>query len=77
MQANSFKRENLKKIEDRKQEEKAVKTGAIYTKPIDVQIVAEIEPTTISNEQELDAFLQKLKEQLMQKLKNNKKLWLN
>ena len=77
LQANSFKRENLKKIEDRKQEEKAVKTGAIYTKPIDVQIVAEIEPTTISNEQELDAFLQKLKEQLMQKLKNNKKLWLN
>lgn len=77
LQANSFKRENLKKIEDRKQEEKAVKTGESYTKPIDVQIVAEIEPTTISNEQELDAFLQKLKEQLMQKLKNNKKLWLN
>ena len=77
LEANSFKKDNLKKIEDQKQREKAKETGESFTKSIEVSVAAEMQPTTVSNEQELDAFLKKLKEQLMLKLKNNQKLWLN
>ena len=77
LEASSFKKDNLKKIEDQKQKEKAKETGESFTKSIEVSVAAEMQPTTVSNEQELDAFLKKLKEQLMLKLKNNQKLWLN
>lgn len=75
-EATGFRANNLKNIEDHIAKKKAEEEGKKYEKSLDVSIAAEMTPTTISNEHELDNYINKLREKLMQKLKNNKKLWL-
>ncbi|MFT3737964.1 MAG: BREX system P-loop protein BrxC [Breznakibacter sp.] len=77
LKANEFRAENLKKLEDYKAQEEAKKSGKTYVSSIDVSIAAEMPPTTIENEEQLDEYLKKLKAKLMVKLSKNQKLWLS
>lgn len=77
LKANEFRAENFKKLEDYKAQEVAKKTGKTYVSSIDVSIAAEMPPTTIENEEQLDEYLKKLKAKLMVKLSKNQKLWLS
>jgi hypothetical protein len=74
--ANDFRSENFRKLEDFKAKEDAKKSGKPMVTSVDVSIAAEMSPTTIENEQELDAYLKVLKDRLMTKLSKSKKLWL-
>lgn len=77
LKANDFRAENFKKLEDYKAQEVAKKTGKTYVSSVDVSIAAEMPPTTIENEEQLDEYLKKLKAKLMVKLSKNQKLWLS
>lgn len=77
LKANDFRAENFKRLEDYKAEEEARKTGKEMVTSLDVSIAAEMPPTTITNEAQLDEYLKKLKAKLMVKLSKNKKLWLS
>lgn len=77
LKANDFRAENFKRLEDYKAEEEAKKTGKEMVTSLDVSIAAEMPPTTITNEAQLDEYLKKLKAKLMVKLSKNQKLWLS
>lgn len=77
LKANDFRAENFKRLEDYKAEEEAKKTGKEMVTSLDVSIAAEMSPTTIETEEQLDEYLKKLKAKLMIKLSKNKKLWLS
>ena len=77
LKANEFRAENFKKLEDHKAQAEAKKSGKTYVTSIDVSVAAEMPPTTIENEKQLDEYLKKLKAKLMVKLSKNQKLWLS
>jgi len=77
LKANDFRSENFKKLEDFKAKEEAKSKGKEYVSSIDISIAAEMPPTTIENEQQLDEYLKKLKAKLMVKLSKNQKLWIS
>ena len=77
LKAKDFKAENLKKLEDFKAQEEAKKTGKKAVTSLDVSIAAEMAPTTIENEEQLNTYLEKLKAKLMVKLSKNQKIWLS
>ncbi|MEX2410111.1 MAG: BREX system P-loop protein BrxC [Candidatus Paceibacterota bacterium] len=77
LKANDFRAENFKRLEDYKAGEEARKTGKEMVTSLDVSIAAEMPPTTISNEEQLDEYLKKLKAKLMVKLSKKQKLWLS
>jgi hypothetical protein len=77
LKANDFRAENFKKLEDYKAEQEAKKTGKSMVISLDVSLAAEMPPTIIENEAQLDDYLKKLKAKLMVKLSKNQKLWLS
>lgn len=77
LKAKDFKTENLKKLEDFKAQEEAKKTGEEVVTSLDVSIAAEMAPTTIENEEQLNKYLKTLKAKLMVKLSKNQKIWLS
>lgn len=77
LKANDFRSENFKKLEDFKAKEEAKSKGEEYVSSIDISIAAEMVPTTIENEQQLDEYLKTLKTKLMVKLSKNQKLWIS
>jgi hypothetical protein len=77
LKANDFRADNFKKLEDYKAEKEAKKSGKTFVTSIDVSVAAEMPPTTIENEEQLDDYLKKLKAKLMVKLSKNQKLWLS
>ena len=77
LKANEFRADNFKKLEDFKAEQEAKKTGKTMVTSLDVSLAAEMAPTTIENEEQLDDYLKKLKAKLMVKLSKNQKLWLS
>jgi hypothetical protein len=77
LKANEFRAENFKRLEEFKAQEEAIKTGKKMVTSLDVSIAAEMPPTTIESEEQLDEYLKKLKAKLMVKLSKNQKLWLS
>jgi len=77
LRANEFHAENFKKLEDYKAREEAKKSGKTYVTSIDVSVAAEMPPTTIETPEQLDEYINKLRERLMVKLAKNKKIFLN
>jgi hypothetical protein len=77
LKANDFRADNFKKLEDYKAREKAKKSGESFVTSIDVSIAAEMPPTTIETVEQLDKYINKLRERLMVKLAKNKKIFLN
>ena len=77
LKANEFRSENFKKLEDFKAKQEAKSKGEEYVSSVDISIAAEMPPTTIENEQQLDEYLKKLKAKLMVKLSKNQKLWIS
>jgi len=77
LKANDFRSGNFKKLEDSKAEKEAKKTGKAYVTSLDVSVAAEMAPTSVENEEQLDEYLKKLKGKLMVKLSKNQKLWLS
>ena len=75
--ANEFRAENFKKLEDYKAQEEAKKSGNTYVNSIVVSVAAEMPPTTIETPEQLDEYINKLRERLMLKLAKNKKIFLN
>ena len=55
----------------------AKKSGKVYTTSIDISLAAEMPPTTIENAEQLDEYIDKLRERLMVKLAKNKKIYLS
>lgn len=77
LKANDFRAENFKRLEEFKAQEEAKKTGKKMVTSLDVSVAAEMPPTTIESEEQLDEYLKKLKAKLMVKLSKNQKLWLS
>lgn len=77
LESTNIRSENLKKLDDFKQEKEAKKTGKAYVASTEVSIVAEMPPTTISTPEELEAYISKLRERLMVKLSKNQKIFIN
>ena len=77
LKANEFRAENFKKLEDYKAQAEAKKSGKTYVTSIDVSVAAEMPPTTIETPEQLDEYINKLRERLMVKLAKNKKIFLN
>lgn len=77
LKANDFRSENFKKLEDFKAKEEAKSKGKEYVSSVDISIAAEMPPTTIEDEEQLDEYLKKLKAKLMVKLSKNQKLWIS
>ncbi|MCU4173933.1 BREX system P-loop protein BrxC [Carboxylicivirga sp. N1Y90] len=77
LNASNFRAENFKKLENRKAEEEAKKTGKSYVTSVDVFIAKEMSPQTIETPEQLDDYIKKLRERLMVKLAKNKKIFLN
>ena len=77
LKANEFRAENFKKLEDHKAQAEAKKSGKTYVTSIDVSVAAEMPPTTIETPEQLDEYINKLRERLMVKLAKNKKIFLN
>jgi hypothetical protein len=77
LKANEFRAENYKRLEEFKAQEEAKKTGKKMITSLDVSVAAEMPPTTIDSEEQLDDYLKKLKAKLMVKLSKNQKLWLS
>ena len=77
LKAKDFKAKNFKILEDYKSKQDAKKSGNDFVTSLDVSIAAEMPPTTIETPEQLDAYLNKLRERLMLKLAKNKKLFLN
>lgn len=75
--ANDIRVENFKKLEDYKAEQEAKSQGQDYVQSITVSVAAEMEPTKIENPEQLDEYIDKLRERLMVKLAKNKKIFLN
>lgn len=74
--AEEFKNEWLQKLEDEKAREDE-KEGKTYTKSTNIALAREMEPRTIENEQQLNEYLDELREHLVNKLNKHKKLYLN
>lgn len=77
LKANEFRSENFKRLEDFKAKQEAKSKGEEYVSSVDISIAAEMPPTTIEDEQQLDEYLKKLKAKLMVKLSKNQKLWIS
>ncbi|MCP4158880.1 MAG: BREX system P-loop protein BrxC, partial [Deltaproteobacteria bacterium] len=77
LKASDFRSENFKKLIDFKAKADAKKSGKEYTTSIDVSLAAEMPPTTIENAEQLDDYIDKLRERLMVKLAKNKKIYLS
>ncbi len=77
LKANDFRAENFKKLEDYIAEKEAKKKGVDYVTSVDVSLASEMPPTTIETPEQLDDYLNKLRERLMVKLAKNKKIFLN
>jgi hypothetical protein len=75
--ASSLKAENFKRLEDYHAKREAEKAGKKYKQSISVSLAAEMKPTTISTPEELDAYLEELRNKLMVKLGKNEKIFLN
>lgn len=74
--AEEFKNEWLQKLEDEKAREDE-KEGKTYTKSTNIHLAKEMEPRTIESEQQLNEYLDELREHLVNKLNKHKKLYLN
>lgn len=76
LQADDFRKDNLKKLFDYKG---IIEKGKDkdYVSSVQISIVNEMSPVTIETEEQLDAYLKKLKAKLMVKLKKHKKLFLS
>jgi len=70
--ADEFKNEYMQKMEKRKAEE-----NKEYTPSIPVYLSEEVQPRRIENEEQLDEYLNDLRENLLNKLRKNKKLYLS
>ncbi len=77
LKADTFKAENFKVLDEYKAKLEAKAAGKDYKASLNISLVSEMPPTTISNPEELDAYLKKLRERLMIKLNKNQKLFLN
>lgn len=77
LSASKFKNENFKRINDFKAKEDAKNKGENFVESLSISIAAEMQPTTIETPEQLDDYLNKLRQRLMVKLAKNKKLWLN
>ena len=76
LEANDFRKDNLKKLFDHKAREEK-EDDKEYVPSVEISIAHEMSPVTIETEEQLDAYLKKLKAKLMVKLKNHKKLFLS
>jgi len=76
LEANEFRANNLKSLEDYQGKKKAEKKGVKYEPAIPVSIVNEMDPITIETPEQLDDYINELREKLMIQLKENKKLYL-
>jgi hypothetical protein len=77
LKATDFRSENFKILIDFKAKADAKKSGKAYTTSIDISLAAEMPPTTIENAEQLDEYIDKLRERLMVKLAKNKKIYLS
>ena len=77
LKADSFRAEGIKSLEDFKAKQKAKASGKSYQASLSVSLAAEMPPTTIETPEQLEAYLEKLREKLMVKLGKNQKLFLN
>jgi hypothetical protein len=77
LKATDFRSENFKTLIDFKAKADAKKSGKVYTTSIDISLAAEMPPTTIENAEQLDEYIDKLRERLMVKLAKNKKIYLS
>ena len=76
LKATDFRADNFKLLQNYKDKQEAKKAGKDYTQSYDVSLAAEMPPTTISTPDQLDEYINKLRSQLMIKLKKNIKLYL-
>lgn len=76
LKASDFKAEQIKHLDNHIAEHKAKEKGEIFVASVDVSIVAEMEPTTIENAEQLDEYIEKLRNRLMVKLAKNKKIYI-
>jgi hypothetical protein len=77
LKANGFRAEYIKKLDDRKSEQTAKKSGKEYVNSTKIMIAQEMPPTTVETPEQLDEYLNKLRKILMVKLATNKKLFIN
>jgi hypothetical protein len=77
LKANEFRADNLKRLEDFKAQEEAKNSGKEMVSSLDVSLAAEMPPTSIETEEQLDEYLKKLKAKLIVKLAKNQKIWLS
>ena len=76
LEADDFRKENLKKLIDYKDKENRGEDKD-YITSVEISVAHEMSPVTIETEEQLDVYLKKLKAKLMVKLKNYKKLFLS
>ena len=74
---NDFRTENFKALEDFKAKAEAKKSGKEYQQSVTIAVANEMPPTTIETPEQLDEYINKLRERLMIKLAKNQKLFLN
>lgn len=77
LKADNFKAENFKILDEFKAKQEAKEKGKDYKASLPVSLAAEMPPTTVTTPEELDVYLEKLRERLMIKLSKNQKLFLN
>jgi len=77
LKVDTFKAENFKNLDEYKAKQEAKAKGKDYKESLNISLAAEMPPTTISTPDELDSYLEKLRERLMIKLSKNQKLFLN
>jgi hypothetical protein len=77
LRINEFRAENFKILEDFKAKAEAKKTGTAYQQSVTIAVANEMPPTTIETPEQLDEYINKLRDRLMIKLVKNQKLFLN
>ncbi len=77
LKAADFRAMNFKYLEDHKAEKEAEASGKAYVTSFNVSVAKEMPPTTIDTPEQLEKYIDKLREQLMAKLKKNQKLFIN
>jgi hypothetical protein len=77
LRINEFRAENFKILEDFKAKAEAKKTGTAYQQSVTIAVANEMPPTTIETPEQLDEYINKLRDRLMIKLAKNQKLFLN
>lgn len=76
LKANDFRGENFKILENYKAEKEAKKAGKAYKVSVDIEIAAEMPPTTIESPEQLEVYIDNLRSKLMIQLSKNKKIFL-